>query len=242
MKTPILVKHSLMCIFWMMSLFYSSQSFTMTDFQRAEQLYQIRKFDEAERLFVAYLQKNPSHTETIRYLGLIAAEQKDWKKASDWYQKIVKIEPKNAEFRYLYGGFLGNYARTVNRFKALSLVGDVERSFLEAVRLDAKHIDARIALVMLYMELPMMIGGGEMKAKKYADELMRLSTSKGLYAEGLIEEYNKNYRKALLKFTQSFSAEKDAECYQKIIDLYRNKLKEPALALEFQRKHEGSFK
>ena len=214
----------------------------MTDFQRAEQLYQNRRFDEAEKLFVLHLQKNPSHIESIRYLGLIAAEQKEWKKAADWYKKIVDLEPKNPEFRYLYGGFLGNYARTVNRFKALSLIGDVERSFLEAIRLDARHIDARMALVMLYMELPSMVGGGESKAKKYADELMRLSAPKGFYAEGLIEEYNKNYRKALQKFTQSFTLEKDADCYQKIIDLYRNKLKEPALALEFQRKHEGSFK
>lgn len=233
---------STICILLFFQTVLASQSAIMTDFQRAEQLYQQKKFEEAERLFTLHLQKSPAHVESIRYLGLISAQRKDWKTAADWYKQIIALEPKNAEFQYLYGGFLGNYSRTVNRLKALTLVGEVERAFLEAIRLDKNHIDARMALVMLYMELPSMIGGSEFKARKYAEEIMRLSPSKGFFAEGLIEEYNKNYRKSLQKFTQSFSLSKEWETYEKIIDLYRNKLKEPERALEFQRKHERSFK
>lgn len=63
-------------------------------------------------------------------------------------------------------------AKTVNKFKALGMIDEIEFAFIKATQLDNKHIDSRWALVMLYLELPAIIGGSEKKAQKYANELL----------------------------------------------------------------------
>ena len=95
-------------------------------------------------------------------------------KAIGYYEKIKNQYSKNAVYQYKYGGALGMEAKEANKFKALSMIGDVEESFLLAAKLDPKYIDARWALVMLYIELPGIVGGSETKAVKYCDELMAL--------------------------------------------------------------------
>ncbi|HBK83494.1 MAG TPA: hypothetical protein DDZ41_07835, partial [Flavobacterium sp.] len=68
--------------------------------------------------------------------------------------KLKKSEPTNANYHYKFGGALGMKAKSINKFKALSLLDDIENAFLTAIKLDTKHIDARWALVMYYIELP----------------------------------------------------------------------------------------
>ena len=122
-----------------------------TDFEKAEKLYNQEKYDQAKTLFESYLKSNPNNYKTIEYLGDIAGHQKKWDEAIKQY-KVLKIQfPKSADYWYKYGGALGMKAKSVNKFKALGLIDDVETSFLTAAKLDSKHIDSRWALVMLYI-------------------------------------------------------------------------------------------
>ena len=91
---------------------------------------------------------------------------------------------------------MGMKAKSVNKFKALGMIDDIENSFLKAAELDKKHIETRWALVMLYIELPGIVGGSEKKALKYSDELMELSKVDGHLSKGYIDEYFNRYKKA----------------------------------------------
>ena len=214
--------------------------FSQTTFEKAEKLYAQKKYNEAEKLFSEHLKSQPNHTKTIEYLGDIAGHQKDWDAAITNYKKLKNSYPKNANYWYKYGGALGMKAKNSNKFKALGMIDEVEESFLTAAKLDTKHIDTRWALVMLYIELPGIIGGSEKKAQKYADELIALSKVDGYLAKGYIDVYFSRYAKAEIHYKKAHEIGNSKTTFEKLYDLYLNKLKDKAkankLKTEFEKK------
>jgi len=213
------------------------QTTMANDFEKAEQLFQQNKLNEAQVLFENYLKKNPNHTQSLEYLGDIAGAKKDWDLALVYYKKIKNQYPTNAEYVYKYGGVLGMQAKEANKFKALSMLDEVEQCFLNAIKLDSKHIEARMALVFLYMELPAIVGGSERKAIKYADEINQISKVDGFLAKGVIDEYNKNYTQAEKKYLAALALDNDyLKTYQKLYDLYALKMKNTTKATAIKQK------
>lgn len=221
-------------------LFFSLIAFSQSNFEKGEKLFVQKKYNEAKQLFQDYLKSHPNHSKTIEYLGDIAGYQKKWDEAIDNYKKLKTSFPKIANYWYKYGGALGMKAKESNKFKALGMIDEVEESFLTAAKLDSKHIETRWALVMLYVELPAIIGGSEKKSQKYADELMILSKVDGYLAKGYIDIYFKRYTKAEINYKKAHEIGNSKTTFEKLYDLYLNKLKDKAkankLKLEFENK------
>jgi tetratricopeptide (TPR) repeat protein len=219
-------------------LFTSYLLMANSDYEKAEQLFRQNKLVEAKALFEKHLKANPNHTKSLEYLGDIAGKNKNWDEAIGYYEKIKIQYPLNADYHYKYGGALGMKAKEINKFKALSLLGDVEESFLTAAKLDPKHIDTRWALVVFFTELPGIVGGSETKAQKYADELMKLSKVDGFMAKGYIDEYFKRYTKAEINYKKAHEIGNSKTTFQKLYDLYKNKMKQSQKAEELKKKFE----
>jgi tetratricopeptide (TPR) repeat protein len=211
-------------------LFFSLLTFSQSSFEKGEKLYVQKKMNEAKQMFQDYLKSHPNHSKSIEYIGDIAGNQKQWNEAIEYYQKLKISFPKNANYWYKYGGALGMKAKESNKFKALGMIDEIEESFLTAAKLESKHIETRFALVMLYLELPGIIGGSEKKAQKYADELMRISSVQGFLAQGYIDAYFKRFIKAELNYKKAFEIEPSKITFEKLYDLYLNKLKDKAKA------------
>lgn len=210
-----------------------------TDFDKAEKLYKQEKFDQAKVLFESYLKTNPTSYKTVEYLGDIAGHQKKWDEAIKHY-KILKLQfPKTANYFYKFGGAMGMKAKSVNKFKALAMIDEIESSFLTAARLDSKHVDSRWALVMLYIELPGIVGGSEKKAVKYADELMELSKVDGYLAKGYIDEYFNRYKKAEVYYLKAHEIGNSKTTFQKLYSLYLNKLKDKTKASKLKQQFDN---
>ena len=195
--------------------------------------------NEAKQMFQDYLKSHPNHSKSIEYLGDIAGNQKQWNEAIEYYQKLKISFPKNANYWYKYGGALGMKAKESNKFKALGMIDEIEQSFLTAAKLESKHIETRFALVMLYLELPGIIGGSEKKAQKYADELMRISSVQGFVAQGYIDAYFKRFVKAELNYKKAFEIEPSKITFEKLYDLYLNKLKDKSKATKLKDQFEN---
>jgi tetratricopeptide (TPR) repeat protein len=209
-----------------------------TDFDKAEKLYQQEKWQQAKVLFESFLKTNPNNFKAIEYLGDIAGHQKKWDEAIKYY-KVLKVEfPKTANYYYKYGGALGMKAKSVNKFKALGMIDEIENSFLTAAKLDTKHIDSRWALVMLYIELPGIVGGSESRATKYSDELMNLSKVDGYLSRGYIDEYFKRYSKAESNYIKAHEIGNSKTTFQKLYNLYLNKIKNKVKALKLKEQFE----
>lgn len=209
-----------------------------TDFEKAEKLFKQEKYEQAKVLFENYLKSNPNNYKTIEYLGDIAGHQKKWDEAIKQYKVLKTQFSKTANYWYKYGGALGMKAKSVNKFKALGMIDEVEKSFLTAAKLDAKHIESRWALVMLYIELPGIVGGSETKAKKYSEELQELSKVDGYLAKGYIDEYFSRYTKAEANYIKAHEIGNSKTTFQKLYNLYLNKIKDKTKAKKLKEQFE----
>lgn len=209
--------------------------FSQTLFEKAEKLFKEKKYEEAKGLFESYLKSVPNHQKTIEYLGDIAGSTKKWDIAIEYYKKLKNQTPNSANYWFKYGGAMGMKAKSVNKFKAVGMIDDIETAFLTAATLDKKHIETRWALVMLYIELPGIVGGSEKKAAKYAEELLAISKVDGYLAKGYIDVYYKRYKSAEVHLLKAHQIGKSATTYAKLYDLYLNKLKDKAKALNLKK-------
>jgi tetratricopeptide (TPR) repeat protein len=216
----------LLVIFLLFPLMIWSQS----TFDTAEKLFKEEKFDQARPIFENFLKSNPSNLKTIEYLGDIAGRNKSWDTAIGYYKKLKQLKPSEANYHYKYGGALGMKAKESNKFKALGMIDEVKGSFEKAIILNPKHIEARWALIELYIQLPGIVGGSQSKAIKYSNELMRLSPVDGYLSKGHIDEYFKRYTVAEQQFKKAIAISGSKMSYQKLANLYKNKMNEPEKA------------
>lgn len=203
-----------------------------SDFDKAEKLYKANKMDQAELVFDSVLRSNPSDLKTIEYLGDIAGHNKSWDKAIGYYKKLKQMKPFDADYHFKYGGVLGMKAKDSNKFKALGMIDEVKSSFEKAISLNPKHIQSRWALIEIYIQLPGIVGGSESKAIKYSSELLRLSLVDGYLSRGHIEEYFKRYNVAEQQYKKAILAGGSKISYQKLANLYKNKMQDPEKAKE----------
>ena len=209
-------------VFLLFPILLFSQSF-----EKGEKLFIDGKFDQAQPILESYLKNNPSNLKTIEYLGDIAGYNKSWDKAISYYNNLKTLKPTEANYYYKYGGALGMKSLEVNKFRALGMISEVRSSFEKAIALDPKHIDARWALIELNLKLPGIVGGSESKAIKYSSELREISPVDGYLSRGHIEEYFDRYSNAEQQYKRAILIGGSKVCYQKLADLYKNKMKQP---------------
>jgi tetratricopeptide (TPR) repeat protein len=212
----------LLSLFLLFPILLCSQSF-----EKGEKLFRDGKFNQAQPLLENFLKINPNHLKTIEYLGDIAGYDKLWDKSISYYKRLKTLKPKEANYYYKYGGALGMKSLEVSKFKALGMIGEVRSSFEKAIVLNPKHIEARWALIELNLQLPGIVGGSESKAIKYSTELRELSPVDGYLSRGHIEEYFNRYSDAEEQYKRAILIGGSKVCYQKLADLYKNKMKQP---------------
>ncbi|WP_445452774.1 tetratricopeptide repeat protein [Flavobacterium sp. 25HG05S-40] len=205
--------------------------FSQTNFEKAEKLFHQDKYAQAKPIFESILSENPNHLKTLEYLGDIEGNYKSWDKAMSYYGKLKSLNPSNATYYYKYGGCLGMKAKESNKFKALGMIDDIKGSFEKAIQLNPNHIEARWALIELYLQLPGIVGGSERKADKYASELLKISPVDGYLAKGHIAEYFDRFKEAEKQYNKAIAVSGGSKTsYQKLADLYKNKMNQPQKA------------
>ena len=198
--------------------------FSQSDFDRGEKLFREEKFEQAQVLLEHVLVTQPSNLKAIEYLGDIAGRNKSWDKALGYYKKLKQLKPTEANYYYKYGGVLGMKAKESSKFQALGMIGEIKESFEKAITLNPKHIEARWALVMIYIQLPGIVGGSETKAIKYSNELLKLSPVDGYLSKGQIEEYFGRYSSAEIQYKKAIAAGSIKNGSQMLANLYKNKM------------------
>ena len=114
----------------------------------------------------------------------------------------------------------------------------VKNAFLTAAKLDSKHIESRWALVEFYLQVPGILGGSEKKAQQFADELLAISPVDGYLARGHIQEYFGRYLKAEPEYKKAFESGQSKTTFQKLYNLYKNKLNQSKKATALQQAFE----
>lgn len=207
------------------------QGFSQTPTEKAEQLIDSKRYDEAQNQMIQYLAEYPNDYKAIELLGDAYSYQRLWDLAITKYEFLVNEQPNSANYNYKFGGALAMKAQSGSKLGALGLIGDMKRAFLRAVELDSTHIDAHWALVDLYVTLPGIVGGSYSKALKYASKLEKLSLVDGYLAKGYVYEYDdepelaEHYYKLAIKVGGSIT------CYDKLSGFY-NRSHQPEKAID----------
>lgn len=213
---------------------------SQSNFEKGEKLFHSKKYEEAQIIFEGILKTKPSDVKTLEYLGDIASYNKLWEEALKYYKKLKELKPAEANYYFKYGGALGMRASEVNKFKALGMADEVKASFEKAIELNPKHVPARWGLIEYYLHLPGIFGGSESKAISYSNELLKLSPVDGYLSKGKIEEYFKRYTEAEKYYIKAHEIGKSKTTFQKLYNLYLNKLKDAKKARELKQKFESS--
>lgn len=233
-----------MKLFVLILLWFPTILIAQTKFEAIEQLFVQKQYVKAQEIMTVYVSSNPNDLRGIELLGDAYGYQKKWDDAIICYKKLVNYDSNNANSHYKYGGVLGMKALTVNKFKALPIIGDVKASFLKAAELDPNHIDVRWALVELYMKLPVIIGGSKNTSLKYANELEKLSEVDGYLAKGFIYEYDKEPELAENYYKKAIVVGGSLTCYNKLTEFYE-KQNQPEKAIAnieaAKKKHEHNL-
>jgi tetratricopeptide (TPR) repeat protein len=203
---------------------------SQSSFDQAQKLFEERKFEQSRTIFESLLKKDPSNLKTNEYLGDIAGQNKLWDEAIKYYGKLKELKSSEANFYYKYGGALGMKALTVNKFRALGMIDEIKGSFEKTIELDSRHVDARWALIELYLKLPGIVGGSETKAIKYSKELLKLSPVDFYMSRGRIDEYYKRYKAAEFQYKKAIAVGSSVASYQMLANLYKNKMDQPEKA------------
>ncbi|ESU20891.1 hypothetical protein FCR2A7T_12110 [Flavobacterium cauense R2A-7] len=211
---------------------------SQSDFEKAQKLFEQKKYASAKPLFESLLRQKPNDFKITEYLGDIAGHQKQWDVAIDYYKKLKTRFPKHADYYYKYGGAMGMKAKEVSKLQAIGMIDDIETAFETAAKLDTKHVETRWALVILYVELPGIVGGSEAKAQQYADELLQLSKVDGYLAKGYIDVYFKRYPKAEINYKKAHEIGNSKTTFEKLYDLYLNKIKDRQKAEDFKKEYQ----
>jgi len=209
----------------------SSICFSQTSKEKAEAFIAEKAFIRAQSEMLTLLKSNAEDKEAIELLGDAYGHQKKWDEAIEQYETLTEKEPSNANYQYKYGGALGMKALSISKLKALGIIGDVKRAFLKAAELDSNHIDARWALVELYVSLPGIIGGSNSKALKYAEELQQLSKVDGYLAKGYVYEYDDEPELAEKYYRLAIKVGGSVTCYEKLTSFYEGQ-NEPEKAID----------
>jgi tetratricopeptide (TPR) repeat protein len=204
--------------------------FSQTDFEKAEKMFFSKNFDQSRMLFENILKENPNSLKTIEYLGDIAGQNKSWDNAIYYYKKLKQLKPFEANYHYKYGGVMGMKAKESNKFKALGMISEIKSSFEKSISLNPKHIEARVALVELYLQLPGIVGGSEKKAVFYANEIAQISAVDGYLSKGHIAEYFGRFKEAEMQYKKAVEISKSKNSYRVLANLYKNKMGQPEKA------------
>ena len=195
---------------------------SQTSFELAQNYYLQGNIAKATPLFELHLNQYPNDLVTLEYLGDIAGDAKEWDTAMIYYKSLVDLDPTNANYHFKYGGVLGMKALSVNKFSAALYISDVKMHFKKAATLDPTHTKVRAALVELYMQLPVIIGGSEDTALFYANELTELSLEKGYLAKGYIASYTGDLVAAEQFYKNAVAQQGSLDSFSKLIDFYKN--------------------
>ena len=218
--------------------FFQSMLWAQTPYEEVLAMFDSKQYAQSAEVLRKHLEHHPDDTRAIELLGDALGHQADWDGAAKRYQDLVERRPDNAEYHYKYGGVLGMKALNGSKWVALSLIGDIKRSFLTAASLDKNHLDVRWALVEFYMQLPGILGGSEKKALEFAEQLANLSAVDGHLSKGYIYEYSRNPELAEYHYKKAVETGGSLTCFQSLIDFYEHQ-NEPHKAVQnIERAHE----
>ncbi len=164
------------------------------------------RIDDAIAELNGRLSSTPADAESANLLCRAYFALEDWNRAEISCKKAATLDPNNSRFHLWLGRVYGEKAEHTNLVAAVALAAKVRGEFERAVQLDPQDVDARLDLAEFYVEAPILLGGGEDKAREQAQAVAAANSAANsgrehwIYAR--IAEQKKDYPSAEREYHQ----------------------------------------
>lgn len=207
-----------------------------TELEQATRLLKAKHYPEAKALLEHSLQANARNAEALYLMGEWHWAQNNPKKAAEYAEQAIQLNPNKASYHLLRGATLGNIAQNSNMLKAMTMVGDIRGAFEKAVQLEPANRDAFMALFGYYTNAPAIAGGGLDKAQALAERTTVLDPSRGHYLKGVLQQRRKDPGGAQAEYRQALAADPKFSLAYNVLGYVELEMKQVDMALEHFRK------
>jgi len=153
----------------------------------AQELFEERRYAEAQPAFESLHEAYPDHPTILMYLGKLAAKRQDRKRSLDYFEQALALRPEEADYHFEYGAACGLYAGSLGTsLKALTFARRASKSMARAIELDPDNLTYRQGLIEFSLEAPALAGGGSKRAHAQADAIAQRDPAAGAFAHAAI--------------------------------------------------------
>jgi tetratricopeptide (TPR) repeat protein len=163
------------------------------DLKQAENLYQHTDYDGALRVLQGV--KSPDAA-TWALMGRSTFMRGDFRKATEYLQKAVALDPTSSDYVLWLGRSWGRRAETASPFMAPLNAAHARDCFEKAVALDPNNNDALSDLFDYYLDAPGFLGGGYDKAAALASRIQAIDPADGHFALAELARKKQSYGEA----------------------------------------------
>ncbi len=167
-------------------------------------LYEKGELDKAKE----YFSGNSSNETSIYYLGRIAFDKEDFRKAADYFEEAIEMNDRESDYYIWLGNSIGSYANEVNIFRKGVLAPKIKTAYEKAVELDPTNIDGHWGLIEFYTQAPGFLGGSWEKAEETANNIKELDVLEGHNALATVYSRQEEYDKAEKEFIAAAALDK----------------------------------
>ncbi len=169
--------------------------------QDAQQLYRHSDYQGVLRLLA------PVQTKDARTLALVGQSHfmlAEYKQATEIFEKVITLEPKNSEYAHWLGKSWGRRAESSSIFNAPGYATKARQQFERAVMLDTSNKDALNDLFDYYLQAPGFLGGGLNRAETLVARIAALDEAEGHYAMAQLLDKRKEFDAAEQQLRRAF--------------------------------------
>jgi tetratricopeptide (TPR) repeat protein len=130
--------------------------------------------DEAIRVLNGKIAANPKDAEAYNQLCRAYYFQENYDPAIANCERAVQLDPESSSYHMWLGRTYGDKADKAGPFAAFGLARKAVAQFERAVQLDPKNVPARADLAEFYGSAPGIVGGGDDKAVRMAEETAKI--------------------------------------------------------------------
>ncbi len=163
------------------------------ELRNAEELYQKTRYREALQAAQPLLDWN---ADALLLAGRAAYGLGDYRKATEFLEKLVQRDPSSSTGRHWLGRAFGRRAETSSPLSAPRYASKARQNFEKAVELNAGNGEALNDLFEYYLQAPGFLGGGLDKAQLLLPKIKAVDAAEYELAQAKLQEARKDFQKA----------------------------------------------